>query len=82
MRFPVDEKAKTWAEEAGSKSFGEGLMEMSPEGWMARRVEVKVLVMGMLALRKASMAALRRDGRGERACSCYVSIEWKVEKEA
>ena len=67
MRFPVEEKAKTWVEVAGSKSFGGGLREMAPEGWMARRVEVNVLVMGMLALRKASMAALRRAGRGERA---------------
>lgn len=78
IRFPVDEKANTWAEEAGSKSLGEGLMEMSPQGWMARRVEVKVLVMGMLALRKASMAALRRDGRGERACGRCVRIAWDV----
>jgi hypothetical protein len=78
IRFPVEEKANTWAEEAGSKSLGEGLMEMEPEGWMARRVEVKVLVMGMLALRKASMAALRRDGRGERACDRRVSVEWYV----
>jgi hypothetical protein len=35
---------------------------------MARRVEVNVLVKGILALMKARMEALRRDGRGERAC--------------
>jgi len=27
----VDEKAKTWVEEAERISFGEGLMEMAPE---------------------------------------------------
>lgn len=73
--MPVDEKAKTWVEEAESMAFGAGLREMAPVDWTARRVEVKVLVRGMLALRKARMAALRRAGRGERACVCiYVRI--------
>jgi len=33
---------------------------------------VNVLVRGILALRKARMAALRRAGRGESACGVYV----------
>lgn len=49
-------------------------METAPEGWTARRTEVKVLVRGILALRKARMAALRRAGRGERACGLLVRI--------
>lgn len=68
IKFPVDEKANTWVEEAERISLGAGLTEMAPEGWIARRVEMKVLVRGILALRKARIAALRRAGRGERAC--------------
>jgi hypothetical protein len=48
-------------------ALGEGFRETEPVGEMQRRVEVNVLVRGMLALRKARMEALRRDGRGERA---------------
>lgn len=67
MRFPVDEKANTCADEAESKALGAGLMERSPEEETAKSVEVKVLLIGILALSKESMEALSRAGRGERA---------------
>lgn len=64
----MEEKAKTWVDVAERMALGEGFRVIEPEGVMQRRVEVNVLVRGMLALRKARMEALRRDGRGERAC--------------
>ena len=67
MRFPVDEKANTCAEEAESKTLGAGLIDKSPEDETARRVDVKVLLMGILALSRESIEAVRRAGRGERA---------------
>jgi hypothetical protein len=67
IKFPVEEKANTWVDVAERMALGEGFRETEPVGEMQRRVEVNVLVRGMLALRKARMEALRRDGRGERA---------------
>jgi hypothetical protein len=68
IKFPAEEKAKTWVDVAERIALGEGFRVTEPEGEMARRVEVNVLVKGILALMKARMEALRRDGRGERAC--------------
>jgi hypothetical protein len=76
----VDEKAKTWVDEAESKTLGVGLTEMEPEGEMQRIVEVNVLVRGIEALMKARMEAFRRAGRGERACVLLVSVCRNVEE--
>ena len=78
IKFPVDEKANTWVDVAERMALGVGLTEMEPEGWRAMRVEVNVLVRGILALRKARMEALRRDGRGERACEICISVLWEM----
>jgi hypothetical protein len=67
IKFPVEEKAKTWVDVAERMALGEGFRDTEPMGEMARRVDVNVLVKGMLAFRKARMEALRRDERGERA---------------
>lgn len=48
--------------------MGVGLIERSPEGETAKRVEVSVVAKGILPLMKARREALRRAGRGDRAC--------------
>lgn len=48
-------------------------MEKSPEDETDKRVDVKVLLMGILALSKESIEAFRRAGRGDRACDLRQS---------